>query len=813
MFKKIYIFCLVVAFQGCITPKAKYSSKSRLNNNPALFTINGAQLENKKSLIGITTQVASIGLGGFLGYKYFPVALGYKNNTLNASAIGGAALGSVVGYGLNNSFNYLLGERKTFAVNQNNYPTWKRSFDPSRDYVALNHNYSGLEFIDKKYERNFTVNNLQDAIYFKTGFPQSQYSKQVFDRALTVADRESLQSLSKLFPEENQEVLKQKHLLSSKTFSEYKQSVEYFPSNKALGETYLAKTAKSYSDLRAFDILFPNSVLTQDITTKIISALSISELTTLLKNYKKHLVLTDLEKYGNPSNREELYEWLLAFNDDQGALPLKIKYLNPINNLAGFVNKAKSLHLTLFNNEYDTFLANKNLTNGESVFNKISTVTIDFDPYLTSQLKAEVLKLTIENLTTNYKSKTYSQIKSIISQLESSIWLSKHAANEVASKIYTLDFQKTLAQISEFKKAFLEAINNKNETLVRNYLNEGAETKDLSYEQFYFISQLNPTTENAEILYQKLTQFDQYSSFLKLFPSYTEEFERKVKVWGNKNCELYVSHTTQTQFSRTGSFLWSSGGIASKNDAVVYDLVIPSEKLDEYKTISLIINKINVTETRNIFDLSGAINGYDYWVISDENNSESIFRRESADNYKLRTEKDFDDFINEILINGKLKYRSGCKNDIVFKEKLHDKLSPTQKQARINEAEKRTKRNEEYLERENKRASEKIIATEKREQEYQKKEEENNEKRIKKCVLDVNESLSKINGKEEGIFNDCPCLYFEDPSFLGYRLTLRSNSKDQWFWESHGLIDFSSEHGPFVSKGDAIRAVCKEMNK
>ena len=199
-------------FQSCITKKAKYTNKVSINNNPAVFSINGAVLNNKKSVIGITTQIISAGVGGYLGYKYFPVALGYTDGKLNSNSIGGAVLGGIAGYGLNNSFNYLLGERRVFLVNQYNYQTWKRSFDPNNRHIPINKNYGNLEFVDGSYESEFAVNNLQDAIYFKKAFPKSKYSNQVFNKAVNVSNRYSLQELSRLYPNENQENLIKKQI-------------------------------------------------------------------------------------------------------------------------------------------------------------------------------------------------------------------------------------------------------------------------------------------------------------------------------------------------------------------------------------------------------------------------------------------------------------------------------------------------------------------------------------------------------------------------------------------------------------------------
>lgn len=264
----LFYFVILTLLQSCITPKAGISSKSNLNNNSAIFSINGAKLNNKKSLIGITTQIISAGVGGYLGYKYFPVALGYSDGKLNASSMGGAVLGSIAGYGINNSVNYLLGEKREYSVNQKNFNTWKESYDPNEKFIAVNNNYSNLEFVDKSYESIFSVNNLQDAIYFKKAFPQSQYSKSVFDRTLNVTDREYLPTLSKLFPKVNRSELFKKHLVTSRNFAEYKNSIDLFPENKLnlkQTEKKAVMLVKNHSDAEQFRELFPLSKLNKQV--------------------------------------------------------------------------------------------------------------------------------------------------------------------------------------------------------------------------------------------------------------------------------------------------------------------------------------------------------------------------------------------------------------------------------------------------------------------------------------------------------------------------------------------------------------------
>ncbi|MCP1382703.1 hypothetical protein [Runella salmonicolor] len=799
MRKFLLVFCLIFVFQSCIVRKANYKNKGSINNNSAIFSINGATLNNKKSVIGITTQIISVGVGGYLGYKYFPVALGYSDGKLNTNSIGGAVIGGIAGYGLNNSFDYLLGDRKQFLVNQSNYATWKRKFDPNKRYIALNNNYGNLEFVDKSYESNFTVNNLQDAIYFKKAFPQSQYSSQVFNKAVSVSNRYSLQEISKVYPNENQENLSKKHLLSSTNFDEYKQSIEYFPSIKPLGESYLANSAKDYSNLQSFDALYPNSLLTKDIARRIIPNISLSELRPYLNNYKKYLTFADFPNYFSADKKEYLYEWLLAFNDNPLSKSAKIKYLNFSNSLEDFISSSKSLKLNFVNNEYDLYENNKSLTNGEVLFYRFNDVSNQFESNLINKLKQEIIVSTLENVTNNYKSLNSARLEDLSNTLKSNTWLSKNAKNETLGYTLSIDTQKALASIREFNTEFLAALNEKNETLVRKYLKDGADIRNLNYDQFYFVAQIEPTKENSEILYQKLTKYDQYASFLRLFPSYTEEFERKVSEWKRKKCELYVSSVSETSFTRTGSYLWSKNGLSSKNSAVIYDLVVPQEKLDEYKTHQLMIHKINEKETKGIFDFGGAINGYDYWVITDRNDFNKVYcRAEENDGYRLESEKDFDNFIEKIVSDSYFQSKMGCKNEIVFKKKLHDQLSPEQKERRLREAELRQQREVEYNERKKRIEQEAIVNKE---------------------IKDFQDFKSRTSFKLLGIVEDkgiifkdftgfCPCDKYElrkENFWIDDKFDVYQDKKGKWYVLRNGF--FATDDGPYNTSDELLRYI------
>lgn len=404
MLKKLYILCLICVIQSCITSKAKYSSKNVLNNNPALFTINGAQLENKKSLVGITTQIVSVGLGGYIGYRYFPVALGYTAGKLNASSIGGAVLGGLAGYGVNNSIDFLSGERKQFSVNQSNYNKWKRSFDPSGNYIALNNNYDNLEFADKKNESQFSVKNLQDARYFKNAFPQSQYSKKVFDEAVNISDRYSLQELSKLYPNEDQETLAKKHLVTSKTFSEYIYSISLFKENRQNlkeSEKMALRLVKTYSDAEQFLVYFPGSKWKKQVVLNAMQESSDLEIPKIAKLLGSEFYLSEND-----------------FKSLESTNNLKRKYLNS----QFILNQPKSLYDV--EKLYTSFRWLDYIEKPKDVLKKYWDIS-----YKNSSESTTIIK-TIENL---YKDVSYKDLK--ITEPDAKNFIKEMLINE-ANKVY-----------------------------------------------------------------------------------------------------------------------------------------------------------------------------------------------------------------------------------------------------------------------------------------------------------------------------------------------------------------------------------------
>jgi hypothetical protein len=84
-----------------------------------------------------------------------------------------------------------------------------------------------------------------------------------------------------------------------------------------------------------------------------------------------------------------------------------------------------------------------------------------------------------------------------------------------------------------------------------------------------------------------------------------------------------------------------------------------------------------------------------------------------------------------------------------------------------------------------------------------------NQEDIKKCMLDINKSLKKLTFKEESVFNDCPCVFFEDTSFWGYRLELRENKDNEWYYRITALLNFKGWQGPYTSKDDMLKSVCE----
>ncbi|MBB3842010.1 hypothetical protein FHS57_006039 [Runella defluvii] len=95
-----------------------------------------------------------------------------------------------------------------------------------------------------------------------------------------------------------------------------------------------------------------------------------------------------------------------------------------------------------------------------------------------------------------------------------------------------------------------------------------------------------------------------------------------------------------------------------------------------------------------------------------------------------------------------------------------------------------------------------------------KEKAESEEKKVKECMSEVNSALKELRSVDEGWFTnlDCPCMYYEDPSFFGYRLSLKVNDKNEWIYILHGFWS-DKESEKFYSKDGALRGVCEHWYK
>jgi hypothetical protein len=103
-----------------------------------------------------------------------------------------------------------------------------------------------------------------------------------------------------------------------------------------------------------------------------------------------------------------------------------------------------------------------------------------------------------------------------------------------------------------------------------------------------------------------------------------------------------------------------------------------------------------------------------------------------------------------------------------------------------------------------------------KESERMEREKEKLEKlteKIKKCVIETNKELTKISITDPGLIydGDCPCINFEDRGFFGSNLNVWQNKNEEWFYKLQGYWEQKSQ--PYVSKGDALKAVCERRIK
>lgn len=272
--KNIILVLISLYFVSCIKNSYTYTPRT-YNNNQAIIQVNGVQVKKKQSLLGYSIQAASLISGAFIGYKVSPLITNYTSDGVaNKSSVGGAAIGGLIGFGINNSFNFLGGKGKSFNLikNSTDYNKWFNHLNRGRDYHPPYSLENTWIYVDRNKESQFQINNFEDIQLFRHTFPQSQYSKKVFNEAVNVCGRNALKELSKLYPNEDQAALFKKHLLLSSNFDEIKESVYLFPLNKIPAEPLLARLVKNYYEITIFLDLYPESGLKGEILDTIIKS-------------------------------------------------------------------------------------------------------------------------------------------------------------------------------------------------------------------------------------------------------------------------------------------------------------------------------------------------------------------------------------------------------------------------------------------------------------------------------------------------------------------------------------------------------------
>lgn len=706
--KNITLYSLIFTLlQSCITPKAIISSKSSLNNNSAVFSVNGAVLNNKKSFIGITTQILSTGIGSYFGYKYLPLVVGFKDEKINSSSIGGAVLGGIAGYGINNSINYIMGENLKTPLNQNNYNTWKKSFDSNNKFILVNSNYNSLEFVEKQYESSYKVLNLLDLKIFQTAFPQSIYMSDKVNQAINNFSRSSIESAIDLFKNTTfKDKLQDAFLAKSITTFEIFDVINKYPSLKLKAEDKLFATLNDKDDILSFIKLYPETKYKADLFKQI----------------------TNNNNLFNSCSKSELQNLLAYFKIDD--LKAKDKYISAI------IEKTTS-------------------------FSDISSDLLRY-PSHSAQIESKAVDL-INDLSTHYQFITKFPNSTYIHTYEDG-WI-----EPAVGKMITKKWDETSQKPSNFIKVVFKS---PKETYIGEYYNGkkyGKGILDTTPEDSKTKVHYEGSFSNGEFNGEGNYTFGDgtYTSSSHICNiSYSGSFKNSLfegqgtasgilgdcYSWFADNFATYTGGWKEGKFHGNGRYtfgeLWYEGGFQK-----------------------------GAMSGQGMLRFPNGIRVEGPWKDHNPNGRMHLFK------FTLGGLIREDEYINAYNI----------KDLSAGESNLIDKWESSRRKSN-DDAEERRKKEEEEDERQE------AIEAYKENEEY-----------IKDCSLDINKSLKKATYKEEGIFNDCPCIFYEDPSFLGYRLILRENKDSEWYFKVTALLNFEGWQGPYVSKSEMLRVICEKI--
>jgi outer membrane protein assembly factor BamD (BamD/ComL family) len=690
---RILISIIILLASSCVSNKYSYTPK-KYNGNQAIVEINGVGVKKKQTFMGYTIQAASVLSGVYVGYKLSPIVTNYKaNGNANKSAVAGAGIGGLIGFGINNSVNSLLGKGNSFKLEKNDkyYNGWFNNFNKRNNYVQIDLHNTWL-YMDKTKESSYQIKTFEDLKFFHEIFPSSQYTDEKITQALNVFDRNSIELAIPLFSSYSiKEKLIAAFLEKSLTASQVFDVINKFPGTTKIAEKKLSTLVSEKEEILSFVGHYPNSAYKENLQTKINNSAS------LFNSFSKTELILLLKYFNIKDNSsknkfiEAIIDRSLTFSEISDDLINFPEFKSQIElNAAGLVNDLSTHNLFI-----SSFPNSKYIHVFEDGFIDVEKGTIVSTQWdLEKNIPPNFNKVIFKSAKELYNGSYYNGKKSGYGTLDTT-------PEDNKTKIHYEGYFSYGKFSGEGKYSFGDG------TYTRN-----SHTCNISYSGQF-----------------KNNLFDGHGSASGILG--------ECYSWFSDNYASYTGGWKEGKFHGTGKYtygeMWYEGGFEN-----------------------------------------GAMNGQGMLRMPNGIRIEGPWKNQSP-NGRMH--------IFKFTLGGLIR-EDDYKDAYSFKELSSVESSFIDKWN-------------------NSRSSSRESANSKRQEE---KDKENQEKRIKKdkesateieeCAKDINKSLKKVTLKEEGVFSDCPCLYYEDPDFLGYRLELKENNENEWYYKVTALLNFKGWQGP-----------------
>jgi hypothetical protein len=291
-----------ISLQSCYTnrPIARNVSSPDYNKR---VNVSGAQYKKKGNAMNVVFNVGLIGGGAYAGYNTNLVQQQTANGKEPVKAAN-AAIGALAGASIAYLIDQIAGKNSISTVKD---PTdWIRK--ANKEYRLLNSNSRGFDIIHSSVERKYTVRNINDIYDYKTAFPHSSYTDEIFLQGIKTLKREELPLLVEAYPENKHiHAAKIQYIESSVSLTDAVNAMKKYPLADYNAEPICLKLIATPDDailfLKEFSMSVQKKISVANAFTK--GAPSKSEMDLLKNNYGQDLYLTeqDLASFSNTIKR------------------------------------------------------------------------------------------------------------------------------------------------------------------------------------------------------------------------------------------------------------------------------------------------------------------------------------------------------------------------------------------------------------------------------------------------------------------------------------------------------------------------------